>query len=40
VLGKNRMASGREEAFRACGVSSGSNQEGGQCFVAWQCFQI
>ena len=28
VLGKNRMASGREEAFRACAVSFGSNQEG------------
>ena len=28
VLGKNRMASGREEAFNACAVSFGSNQEG------------
>jgi len=28
VLGKIRMASGREEAFRACAVSFGSNQEG------------
>jgi len=28
VLGKNRMASGREEAFKACAVSFGSNQEG------------
>jgi len=28
VLGKTRMASGREEAFRACAVSFGSNQEG------------
>jgi len=27
VLGKNRMASGREEAFKACAVSFGSNQE-------------
>jgi hypothetical protein len=25
VLGKNRMASGREEAFKACAVSFGSN---------------
>jgi len=30
VLGRNRMASGREEAFKACAVSFGSNQE---CFV-------
>jgi hypothetical protein len=28
VLGKNRMASDREEAFKACAVSFGSNQEG------------
>jgi len=28
VLGKNRMASGREEAFKACAVSIGSSQEG------------
>ena len=28
VLGKNRTASGREEAFKACAVSFGSNQEG------------
>ena len=28
MLGKVRMASGREEAFRACAVSFGSNQEG------------
>ena len=28
VLGKNRMASEREEAFKACAVSFGSNQEG------------
>ena len=28
VLGKNRMASGREKAFIACAVSFGSNQEG------------
>ena len=28
MLGKNRMASGREEAFKACAVSFGSNQEG------------
>jgi len=28
VLGKNRMASGLEEAFKACAVSLGSNQEG------------
>jgi hypothetical protein len=28
VLGKNRMASGREEAFKACAVGFGSNQEG------------
>jgi len=28
VLGKNRMASGREEDFKACAVSFGSNQEG------------
>jgi hypothetical protein len=27
VLGKNRMASGREEAFKACAVSVGNNQE-------------
>jgi len=28
VLGKNRMASGRKEAFKACAVSFDSNQEG------------
>jgi len=28
VLGRNRIGSGREEAFKACAVSSGSNQEG------------
>ena len=28
MLGRNRMASGREEAFKACAVSFGSNQEG------------
>jgi len=28
VLCKNRMASGREEAFKACAVSFGNNQEG------------
>ena len=28
VLGKNRIASGREEALKACAVSFGSNQEG------------
>jgi hypothetical protein len=28
VLGKNRIGSGREEAFKAHAVSSGSNQEG------------
>jgi len=28
VLGKNRIASGQEEAFSACAVSCGSNQEG------------
>ena len=28
MLGKNRMASGREEAFKACAVSFGSKQEG------------
>ena len=28
VLGKIRIASGREEAFKACAVGSGSNQEG------------
>ena len=28
VLGKNRMASGREEAFKAYAVRLGSNQEG------------
>ena len=27
VLGKIRMASGREEAFKACAISFGSNQE-------------
>ena len=28
VLGKNRIASGQEEAFKACAVWLGSNQEG------------
>ena len=28
MLGKIRMASGQEEAFKACAVSFGSNQEG------------
>jgi hypothetical protein len=28
VLGRNRIASGREEAFKACSVRLGSNQEG------------
>ena len=28
VLGKTRMASGREEAFKACAVSFGSIQKG------------
>jgi len=28
VLGKNRMASGQEEACKACAVSFGSSQEG------------
>jgi len=28
VLGENWMASGREEAFKACAVRFGSNQEG------------
>jgi len=28
VLGRIRMASGREEASKACAVSFGSNQEG------------
>ena len=28
VLGNNRMASGREEDFKACAVSFGSSQEG------------
>jgi len=28
VLGKIRIASGREEAFKACADSFGSNQEG------------
>ena len=28
MLGKNRMVSGREEAFRAFAVSFGSSQEG------------
>ena len=28
MLGRNRMASGREEAVKACAVSFGSNQEG------------
>ena len=28
MLGKNRIASGREEAFKACAVSFGSSQKG------------
>ena len=28
MLGKDRMASGREEAFNACAVRFGSSQEG------------
>ena len=28
MLGRNRTASGQEEAFKACAVSFGSNQEG------------
>ena len=28
MLGRNRMASGREEVFKACAVCFGSNQEG------------
>jgi len=28
VLGKNWIASGREEVFKACAVSFGSDQEG------------
>ena len=28
MLGRNRIASGREQAFKACAVSFGSNQEG------------
>jgi hypothetical protein len=35
VLRKNRIASGREEAFKACAVSSGSKQGAVFC---WQCF--
>jgi hypothetical protein len=35
VLGKIRMASGREEAFRACAVSFGSNQEGSVLLVVF-----
>ena len=34
VLGRNRIALGREEAFKACAVSFGRNQEGS---VFWQC---
>ena len=34
MLGKIRMASGREEAFRACAVSFGSNQEGSIVLLA------
>ena len=34
MLGKYRMASGREEAFIACAVSFGSNQ----AVFCWQCF--
>ena len=33
MLGKIRMASGREEAFRACAVSFGGNQEGSVLLV-------
>ena len=36
MLGKNRMASGREEAFKARAVSFGSSQEGS--FFCRQCF--
>ena len=28
MLGRNRIVSGREEVFKACAVSFGSNQEG------------
>ena len=28
MLGRNRIASGREEVYKACAVSFGSNQEG------------
>ena len=28
MQGKNRMASGQEEVFKACAVSFGDNQEG------------
>jgi hypothetical protein len=34
VLGRIRVASGQEEAFRACAVSFGSNQEGGSVLLA------
>ena len=35
MLGKNRMASGREEAFKACAASFGSKKRAVFC---WQCF--
>ena len=35
MLGRNRMASGREEAFKACAVSFGSNQEGSVLLAAF-----
>ena len=35
MLGKNRMASGREEAFKACAVSFGSSQEGSVLLAAF-----
>jgi hypothetical protein len=35
MLGKNRMALGREEAFKACAVNSGSNQEGSISLAAF-----
>ena len=34
VLGMNRMASGREEAFKACAVSFGCSQEGSVLLLA------
>jgi hypothetical protein len=35
VLGKNSLASGPEEVFKACAVSFGSNQEGSVLLVAF-----